>query len=599
METAIDLTAIGDHYAELMPTLLGTPEGAQALSHVFPDSVGTISERDIPNLIEAFQVSASTLSCEESLYEFQKEAWQVIEPETQFVDNWHIGCISEHLQECAVGTFQHLIINMPPRFAKSTNTTVGWPCWVWIHWPACRFLTASHSMDLSIRDTLRSRDIFTSMWFQLRWGHRFRFKADQNVKSRYANNHMGYRIAAAVGKKITGEGADIRIIDDPLDIKDAYSDTIRTKTNVWHDTVWTHRVTSQDSRSVMIGHRTHCRDLFGHCLAKDLVKVEHVKLSMRQLDPARRVTTVLGNYDPREEEGELLCEDRFDEEAVTQLEAELGTEASGLLDQEPVEQGGNLIQSQDFRYFELVDLLPDEAKLFEQIDDKRRHMMQKAIILNDGESAPRRFLLQDCTWFQTVDTALKEKEQNDRTAVGTFLITPEWDLIVWEVLAERLKVPRQYGFIKRQRARFPWLAFQAVEDKQSGTGIIQQGAEDGHPFDILKADKDKIRRAGPLCTLYVNHKVWHPMGQPHWLAFYETEVTEFPAADHDDRVDVAAYAALKMLERRLNAPRIRSLAEVMTAAEKRQFGVPLTDEEQAEVEQLENDTSQIGNWRIG
>src|SRR4051812_26889189 len=68
-----------------------------------------------------------------SLHEFVRQAWPVVEPATPFLDNWHIGAISEHLEAVFRGQIRRLVINVPFRTAKSTVVSVMGPAWWWIH----------------------------------------------------------------------------------------------------------------------------------------------------------------------------------------------------------------------------------------------------------------------------------------------------------------------------------------------------------------------------------------------------------------------------------------------------------------------------------
>ena len=82
-----------------------------------------------------------------------------------------------------------------------------------------------------------------------------------------------------------------------------------------------------------------------------------------------------------------------------------------------------------------------------------------------------------------------------------------------------------------------------------GIGLVQQAARDGHPFRPLKADADKVTRAGPISVMYENGKVWHARGAS-WLADFEAELMAFPNGTHDDQVDCAAYAGLHAARQR-------------------------------------------------
>jgi len=58
---------------------------------------------------------------------FVDEAWNVVEPSTPFIPNWHIDAICDHLQAVANGDIRFLMINVPPRHCKSRLTSVFWP----------------------------------------------------------------------------------------------------------------------------------------------------------------------------------------------------------------------------------------------------------------------------------------------------------------------------------------------------------------------------------------------------------------------------------------------------------------------------------------
>ena len=141
-----------------------------------------------------------------SLYEFVKQSWHVLEPGVTFVPSWHIEAICEHLEAVTAGEILRLLVNIPPRHSKSTIISVAWPCWELITAPHQRYLCASYSSSLSIRDNLAARRLIQSPWYQERWGHLFQLAGDQNAKQRFETTKNGYRIATSVGGTATGDG---------------------------------------------------------------------------------------------------------------------------------------------------------------------------------------------------------------------------------------------------------------------------------------------------------------------------------------------------------------------------------------------------------
>src|SRR5260370_8523243 len=93
---------------------------------------------------------------------FVEEAWPVVVSAEPFQPNWHIDAICEHLEALARGEFWSLLINVPPRHAKSNICGVLFPAWSWLSDPPLRVMGASSSEALSIRDSLPTRRLLRS-----------------------------------------------------------------------------------------------------------------------------------------------------------------------------------------------------------------------------------------------------------------------------------------------------------------------------------------------------------------------------------------------------------------------------------------------------
>lgn len=176
---------------------------------------------------------------ERKLSHFVKQAWHIIEPETELIWGWYLDAICDHLEAATNGNIRDLIINVPPRHLKSLIVSVFWFVWSWIHYPGKRWVYFSYSNDLTIRDSVRSRALILSDWFQSRWGDRFQLTGDQNQKMRFSNNKGGYRIATSVKGIATGEGGHfiiclpynsyIQTIDGRIQIGKIVEEKIDTK----------------------------------------------------------------------------------------------------------------------------------------------------------------------------------------------------------------------------------------------------------------------------------------------------------------------------------------------------------------------------------
>jgi hypothetical protein len=221
-----------------------------------------------------------------SLREFVRQAWAVIEPSTPFVPGWHIDAIVEHLEAVTLGQIRKLLINVPPRHMKSLLVSVLWPAWEWIRFPERRWLYSSYAAQLSIRDSVKCRCLIESPWYQQRWSDRYALTGDQNTKGRFENDKSGYRLSRSVGGAATGEGGDRVVSDDPHNVQEAESDSIRKGTTDRFDVVMSTRVNDpRTAAMIIVMQRCHQRDLSGHVLEQG--GWEHLCLAAEYEGPGR------------------------------------------------------------------------------------------------------------------------------------------------------------------------------------------------------------------------------------------------------------------------------------------------------------------------
>ena len=74
---------------------------------------------------------------------------------------------------------------------------------------------------------------------------------EADLHPEFETTAQGFRIATSVGGVLTGRGADIIIIDDPLKPEEALSDAHRESANEWFDhTLYSRSTTSSRVRSL-------------------------------------------------------------------------------------------------------------------------------------------------------------------------------------------------------------------------------------------------------------------------------------------------------------------------------------------------------------
>jgi predicted phage terminase large subunit-like protein len=234
--------------------------------------------------------------------------WPTYSPKP-FLDNWHVGALAEHLQAVADRQITKLVISISPRTGKSSIVSVLFPTWVWTRAPETRFLTGSYKLALAQRDANWSRRLLASKYYQERWGHVFRLTGDQNTKSLYENNRGGRRLIAGVEAGTTGEGGDLLLADDFLDIEAAMSLAVREHAWDYTNNVWRSRLDPPGADGlpgamVVTGQRTHEDDVSGHLLREG--GWVHLSIPEEYEVPPMVEVTSIGWRDPRKLEGELL-----------------------------------------------------------------------------------------------------------------------------------------------------------------------------------------------------------------------------------------------------------------------------------------------------
>jgi predicted phage terminase large subunit-like protein len=290
-----------------------------------------------------------------SLHTYIQQIWPILEPKHQFVDNWHIGCICDHLEALRNNEIRNLLVNVPPRFMKSLLFAVGFPTWMWIDTPAARFVYGSYAAALSTRDAVKARRVIESAMYQRRYGHCYQMTTDQNVKNRYENNKTGHRISTSVTGGGTGEGGDFIFVDDPLNALDQYSPPALQQAISWWDETMSMRLDNpRNGHKCIVMQRLAEGDLSGHVIEKYGSEYEVIMIPMR-FERDRKFFTSIGWEDPRTVEGELAWPARYPEADVKSLETVLGSySAAGQLQQRPAPLGGGLIKSTWFpRHVEL------------------------------------------------------------------------------------------------------------------------------------------------------------------------------------------------------------------------------------------------------
>jgi len=202
------------------------------------------------------------LRCDLAL--FIERSFSELNPQTQYLHNWHIEVVADALEQCRTGKLKRLIINLPPRSLKSLMASVAFPAYLLGRKPSTQVICASYAQDLADKLAGDCRALMTSQWYQDLFPST-RLAARRSMLNDYATTARGFRLSTSVGGVLTGRGADFIVIDDPLKPDEALSETQRKSVNDWYDHSLITRLNDKKSGCViLIMQRLHEDDLVGH-----------------------------------------------------------------------------------------------------------------------------------------------------------------------------------------------------------------------------------------------------------------------------------------------------------------------------------------------
>jgi hypothetical protein len=156
---------------------------------------------------------------------FAARCFHDLNPQTELAINWHLEVIAAKLSAVREGRVRRLIINLPPRHLKSLMASVAFPAWCLGHDPSAQILCVSYAQDLSDKLARDCRSIMMSPWYRQIFPARL--APHRQAVQEFLTTRQGYRLATSTGGVLTGRGADIILIDDPLKPEEALSEVQR------------------------------------------------------------------------------------------------------------------------------------------------------------------------------------------------------------------------------------------------------------------------------------------------------------------------------------------------------------------------------------
>jgi predicted phage terminase large subunit-like protein len=455
-----------------------------------------------------------------------------------------------------------LMIFMPPRYWKSQTASRKFPAWLLGNNPDLRIILTSYGADLASKHSKEVRDLIESDRYSTVFGEMASgdepVLLDPDSRSSAAwelAGHSGGMIATGVGGAVTGFGANLFIIDDPVKGRDDASSAARRETIFeWFRSVAWNRLDDVNSAIILIMTRWDQEDLAGKLLTAmvsdeeadqyDIVFMPAEALELKDYPKNEEdyVENLLrGTYIPRASEGdqlkrkpgEPLWPNKHDTDALKKVRANIG----------------------DFEYMSQFGQRPRLA-VGEFLDDDDFQIVQKA---PDGVK-----------WYWPTDLALGETETSDFNIGGAIAMKGE-DLFIRDVVKIRdidLFLPELRSIMISDEERgYPFgiesVAFQKLVLKQF---MADRALVNTEICEIQVAGRgDKVERARPWRRRAKAGHVF--LVKAKWNTDFIRVVTSFPKGRHDDEADFISNGVQMIAEDASGTLKTVSAPAVVVSAE--------------------------------
>jgi predicted phage terminase large subunit-like protein len=426
------------------------------------------------------------------------------------------------LQRVADGKLKRLMISMPPRHGKSVTVSQLFPCFMLGRHPEMQIVQAGYGQDIALEHSRKARDLFVSDEMHKVFPHVFHepgtagqrnVPVEKQAAQRWGTVQKGQYYAVGIGGALTGRGADLAIIDDPVkNREDAESLVYQERTWDWYrSTLYTRQ--SPGAAIIVILTRWHPKDLAGQILKQE-EEAEHPEgwevINMPAIDDS----------------GKALWPQRWGLAELQRIRESVGVREWNCLYQgRPVIRGGNLFSLDGLQWHSSLSEFPD-----------------------------------DCLWVRFWDLASTEKERakdDPDYTVGALVgvrkrdgMCEAWVKNIAAFQAEATERDRRIHSIAEFDGSEVRQAVEAVAGYKDAYNYIRRLLQGTSSVYKVTVSQDKVARAACLEPLFDFSRI-HAIRGP-WNDIFETQLSEFPNGNHDDVVDAVAgayQAGMKLLQR--------------------------------------------------
>ena len=423
--------------------------------------------------------------------------------------------LNDFIDRMTLGERPVLILGAPPQHGKSDIVSRYLPAYVFGRFPDWRLAGLSYGKDLATdmnRDVQRvmMSDEYAVLFPASRLNSKrvvtIDVEAKRNSETFEIVGRKGSYIGQGVGGPLTGKRIDLGIIDDPIkNAKEALSETTKKAVWNWYVSTFLTRL-SKASGQIIMATRWAVDDLSGR---------------IADVNPRARVLS----FPAINEEGDALVPDLHPIDKLLETKATMSDYFwSAMYQQSPIVLGGGIFRDEWIRQW---SVLPE---------------MKYRMIY--------------------ADTAMKTGQENDYSVFQHWGLGADGKAYMLDMIRGKWEAPQLLmqarAFWDKCRAGSGTLRKMKVEDKASGTGLIQQLKQGGVPVEGIPRDKDKVTRGYDTAPMMEAGNVWLP-SRHECLSDVLHELSLFPAGAHDDTIDPLMDAIQDMLIDTRASPSIRRL----------------------------------------
>lgn len=431
--------------------------------------------------------------------------------------------LEKFLQDVIDEKSPRLMLFVPPRHGKSITASQNFPAWSLGKYPHLEFISTSYAESLQLDFSKQIQQMIRDPEYQLLFpGIGIPKKNEAVARWKIAVDNKlsgGGLLAAGVGGPLTGRGAHIGIIDDPVkNAEEADSEITRAAHKSWYSSTFYTRL-APGAGILVIQTRWHDDDLSGWLLQRlEEAEKEYQTTGVWPADADRwevvKYAAIATEDEKYRHTGEALHPERYDEKALAKIKRTMiPRHWSALYQQEPVAEEGQYFQKGSFRFYK-----PNQ-----------------------------RPVLRDLDIFAAGDLAISTKESADHTVFVVAGIDKDdrlWILDTrrgrWgadEIVDQIVDIqknwhPRVFGI---EREKVAIAIGPAINRRIREERLYELVIEELHI-----AGRDKMTRARPLQGRMGQGMVLFPEGAI-WMGQLQNELLRFPQGISDDYVDALAW----------------------------------------------------------